>query len=208
MTIPAGSLLLLRHGQTAWNAERRWQGWSDTPLSPLGEQQARDAAAHLVDAGLTLAVSSDLQRARRTAELVAGGIGLRGNLVVDPSLRERHVGAFEGKTIDELVVDFADCFEVETQRLLHVPDGETDDDLWRRVEPALLALAARYPDDVILVVTHGGVIRTVERRLAIDPGASTPNLGGRWLSVLDGRLVGGDRFLPLDPDLVTAPQTE
>lgn len=208
MTIPAASLLLLRHGQTTWNAERRWQGWADTPLSPLGEQQAEDAAVHLSDAGLTRACSSDLQRARRTAELVAAGIGLTGEVTVDPGLRERHVGAFEGKTIDELLVDYADCFEVETGRVLRVPDGESDDDLWARVEPALLALADRFAGEVLLVVTHGGVIRTIERHLSIDPGASTPNLGGRWLSVADGHLVGGDRFLPLEPDLVTAPRTE
>src|SRR5207253_5282255 len=86
-TTTTTAVLLLRHGQTTWNAERRWQGWEDAPLSPLGEQQARDAAAHLVDAGLTRVCSSDLSRARRTAELVADGLGFRGSVFVDAGLR-------------------------------------------------------------------------------------------------------------------------
>lgn len=200
--------LLLRHGQTTWNAERRWQGWADTPLSPLGEQQARDAAAHLRDHGFTLACASDLQRATRTAALLAGGLGIAGAVVAERSLRERHVGEFEGKTAEQLLVEFADCFEAGTGRLLRVPGGETDDDLWERVAPALLALPDRFPDEKMVVVSHGGVIRTIERHLGVDPGASTPNLGGRWLSVVDGSLVAGDRFVPVDPELTTTPAAE
>lgn len=203
-----GTLLLIRHGQTTWNAEGRWQGWADTPLSDLGEQQARDAAAHLAGLGLTRVGSSDLSRARRTAELLATGLGIGGALVVEPDLRERDVGAFSGKTIDELLVEFPDCFEVGTRRLLQVPDGESDEALWERVAPAVLGLAERYCDDSLLLVSHGGVIRTIERHVGVDPGPSLPNLGGRWFTVEDGRLVPGERFVPVEADLVTAPRTE
>lgn len=208
MTIPARRLLLLRHGQTTWNAERRWQGWADAPLSDLGRRQAVDAAAHLAGTGFTLACSSDLQRARDTAELVAEGIGLAAEVVVEPALRERNVGVFSGKTIDEILAEYPDCFDPDTRRLLRVPEGESDEDLWQRVLPALVDLTRRYPGELMVVVSHGGVIRTIERHLGIDPEASTPNLGGRWLTVESGRLVAGDRFVPIEPELVTAPGTE
>ena len=209
MAIPPPPFLLLRHGQTTWNADGRWQGWADAPLSGLGEQQARDAAAHLVACDFTAFASSDLQRARRTAELIATGLGYEAaDVVVDAGLRERNVGAFSGKTIDEILVEYPDCFEPETRRMLQVPDGESDDDLWQRAMPALVAMAHRHAGERLLVVSHGGVIRTIERHLDIDPGASTPNLGGRWLSVVDGRLVGGERFVPIEPELVTSPKSE
>lgn len=209
MAIPPARFLLLRHGQTTWNADGRWQGWADAPLSDLGEQQARDAAAHLVAHDFTAVASSDLQRARRTAELIALGLGRdTADVVVDAGLRERNVGAFSGKTIDEILVEYPECFEPETRRMLSVPDGESDDDLWRRTAPALVALAERHAGERLLVVSHGGVIRTIERHLGIDPGASTPNLGGRWLSVHEGQLVGGDRYLPIEPELVTSPKSE
>lgn len=209
MAIPRHPFLLLRHGQTTWNAERRWQGWADAPLSALGERQARDAALHLAPHGFTTFASSDLQRAKRTAQLVASGLGRSSaEIAVEVGLRERHVGPFEGKTIDELLVEFPDSFEPETQRLVQLPEGESDDDLWERTAPTLVALAERTAGQQLLVVSHGGVIRTIERRLDVDPGSSTPNLGGRWLSVEDGHLVPGERFVPIEPELVTAPKSE
>ena len=205
MAIP---LLLLRHGQTTWNAERRWQGWADAPLSELGRRQALDAAAHLGGFGFTLACSSDLERARDTALLLAGPLGLPTDVIVEPGLRERHVGAFSGLTMDEILSTWPECFDPETKRLLRVPEGESDDDLFARTVPALVGLAERFPHERLLVVSHGGVIRTIERHLGIDPGASTPNLGGRWLTVEAGTLVPGDAFVPVEPELVTEPRSE
>jgi broad specificity phosphatase PhoE len=202
-------LLLLRHGQTTWNAERRWQGWADAPLSDLGERQAVDAAAHLTTFGFTRVVASDLGRARRTAEILAAELGLDGDVVVEPDLKERDVGAFSGRLTDDLIHEFPDAFEPETRRARYVPDGEPDDAVWARVSAALVALVARHAEDRLLVVSHGGVIRTVERRLDVDPGVATPNLGGRWLRVSEaGELAGGDRFVPLEPELVTEPRSE
>jgi probable phosphoglycerate mutase len=200
--------LLLRHGQTTWNAERRWQGWADAPLSDLGVRQAVDAAAHLGSFGFTRACSSDLGRARDTAGLIAEALGLAGAVVVEPALRERHVGVFSGKTLEELLAEFPGCFDPETKRLLRVPDGESDDDLFTRAVPGLLALTERFAEDRLLVVSHGGVIRTIERHLGIDPGPSTPNLGGRWLTAVDGALVAGEAFVPIERELVTEPSSE
>src|ERR687894_225034 len=94
-------LLLVRHGESTWNARGRWQGWADPPLTDLGRAQAEAAgpAAAPVDA----VVSSDLQRARATAELMAVALGLDPAAVhVEPDVRERDVGDFTGLTRAEI----------------------------------------------------------------------------------------------------------
>lgn len=201
-------LLLLRHGQSTWNAEDRFQGWADPPLSTLGEQQAMDAAAGLSGLGFTRVCSSDLQRARRTAEVVGEALGL-GQVVVEQGLRERNVGTFEGRTAAENRVAFPECFDAETGKFVAVPpDGEDDTALWARVLPVVIELCGRFPGETLLVVTHGGVIRTLERRVGADVPPSTPNLGGRWFDVDGDQLTAGEPFVPVQPELVTAPVTE
>ncbi|MBW3614539.1 MAG: histidine phosphatase family protein [Actinobacteria bacterium] len=211
MTTPPPAItrvLVLRHGQSTWNAERRWQGWSDPPLSALGEKQSSDAARNLRDFEFAAACSSDLQRARRTAHVLAGKLGL-GEVVVDAGLRERNVGAFTGKTAEEIRARWPECFDPATGRLLSVPEGEDDEMLFQRAAPALSALARSYPGEELLVVSHGGVIRTLERHLGVDAGPTTPNLSGRWFEVDgDGGLRAGEPVLALDPPLVTTTTTE
>jgi probable phosphoglycerate mutase len=199
-------LLLLRHGQSTWNAEGRWQGWADAPLSPLGERQALDAAAHLRSVGLAAACSSDLQRANRTARLIAGELGL-GDVTVVPELRERHVGDFEGKTIEEIRAEYPECFDGDRRIGFHA-EAETDDDLCRRALPALLALAERFAGKDVLVVSHGGVLRAVERYLGVIVEHGAPNLGGRWLALEDGALVAGEAYVPVEPGLTSVPRAE
>jgi len=91
-------VLLVRHGQSTWNADARWQGQADPPLSALGEQQAVDAARHV--AGMDALWSSDLHRARRTAELIGEHLAL--GVHVEARLRERHAGEWQGCTRDEI----------------------------------------------------------------------------------------------------------
>lgn len=205
MAIP---LLLLRHGQTTWNAERRWQGWAEAPLSELGERQAADAAAHLVDAGITRAASSDLGRARQTAAILAARLGLDHEVEVDARFKERDVGAFSGRLTDDLIHEYPDAFDPVTRRARYVVGGEPDDVVLARVTAGLVDLAERFPDDHLLVVSHGGVIRMLERHLDVDPGVATPNLGGRWLRVDGASITPGDRFVPLEAELVTEPRSE
>jgi probable phosphoglycerate mutase len=199
------ALLLLRHGQSTWNAERRWQGWADAPLSELGEQQARDAAEHLANAGLTVAVSSDLVRARRTAEIVAAalGIGLR---APEPDLRERDVGLWTGLTIPEIEARWPDELAAHRAgRLQRQPEGEDTTTLLKRATNALARIAVDHAGDVPLVVTHGGVIRSLERATGADPPAATPNLGGRWFVWTGEGFEPGDLVALVDPTLKTAP---
>jgi probable phosphoglycerate mutase len=125
----------------------RWQGQSDPPLSPLGEEQVLAAAAALPD-GFEAIVASDLERARRTAEAAADRLGLP--VRIDPRLRERHGGPLEGLTGEEIAARHPEYLADRR----NVPEGfETDAMLVARVRPALEELSGR-----VLVVTHGGVI--------------------------------------------------
>ena len=92
------TLLLVRHGETDWNRDGRWQGQSDTPLNELGRRQARELAEQLD--GVDVVYSSDLARARETAEILAERAGVEVRL--DPRLRERGFGAWEGLTLAEI----------------------------------------------------------------------------------------------------------
>ena len=196
-------LLLVRHGQSTWNAEGRWQGHSDPPLSPLGERQVRAAAPAVIELGVTAVFSSDLQRARQTAELLAPP-GL--TPVVVPPLRERNVGAWEGLTRDEIDARFPGMREAHESP----PGFESDGSLIARVLPALERIIGELASDAIaLIATHGGVIRTVERHLG-SPPPPVPNLGGRWVIAEHTTLELGDREVLIDPEdaALTMPEAE
>ena len=121
--------------------------------------------------------------------------------VVDERLRERHAGGWEGRTRVEIDEGWPGYLESGRR-----PAGyEPDDSVLARVLDALSAIATAQPGDV-LVVTHGGVVRTVERHLGGDADGLIPNLGGRWLHYDGARIVLGDRVVLLDPDQVTRPQ--
>jgi broad specificity phosphatase PhoE len=196
-------LLLVRHGQSTWNAEERWQGHADPPLSPLGERQARAAAEATAALAPTALMSSDLSRARRTAELIAPA-GLVPT--VEPALKERDVGEWTGLTrteIDERYPGFREAYRSP-------PGFEDDRALLARTLPALQAIAARLGNDAVcVIVSHGGVIRSIERGLG-GVAAPVPNLAGRWLHAVDGELALGDREVLVDPDdaTLTVPQEE
>lgn len=186
-------LLLVRHGQSTWNADGRWQGWADPPLSELGEQQAVEAAKRLGELSITALASSDLIRARRTAEILAERLGV--DLVeVDSALREYDVGEWCGLTRPEIEDRWPGLLaQWDAGRLGVTPGGETRQAFVARAMNALTRLAG-LPDlgDRPVVVTHGGLVRAVQRHV----GAGTdriPNLGGRWIErTADGEFVGGD----------------
>ena len=178
----AARVLLLRHGESTWNVEARWQGRADPPLSPAGEGQARQAAAALT--GAVAVWSSDLARARRTAELLApGDVTVR----VDARLRERDVGSWTALTRAEIDEQFPGWL-TDGRR---PPGWEGDDAVRARCWPALRAAAASLvAGDVAVVVSHGGLIRAVVAELG-PPAWPVPNLGGVWLErVADGLALG------------------
>jgi probable phosphoglycerate mutase len=197
-----GRVLLVRHGESTWNVEGRWQGRADPPLSPEGERQARYAAAAV--AGVPAIWSSDLARARQTAELLApAGVAVW----LDERLRERDVGSWTGLTTAEIDERYPGW--VATGR--RPPDWESDDALRARCWPALRAIEASLANEGCgVVVTHGGLIRVVAAAL----GASQwpiPNLSGVWLEPAEDTFVLGGRVSLRDTGetiLHTVPQPD
>jgi probable phosphoglycerate mutase len=190
-------VLLVRHGQSTWNADGRWQGQADPPLSRLGEEQARQAAGSSELDRLDAVESSDLERARRSAHIIAAG---RVAPRCDPRWRERHAGAWEGLTRAAIEARWPG-FLASHRR----PAGwEEDDAVSARALAALAELGAHLDGGVGLVVTHGGVIRAIERRLGAGD-LPVPNLGGVWVVLDGGALSLGDRALLVDVSEVTIP---
>jgi len=156
-------LLLVRHGETDWNAEGRLQGHTDRPLSDYGRRQAQALAEELADEPLDALYASDLARARETAEIVGARLGLP--VVLEPDLREKNWGTWEGLTPTERA-------EVEFV-------GESTEQHEERTLGALRRIAERHPGGRILVVTHGGSVRraqTAALGLALPVVANC----GRW----------------------------
>jgi broad specificity phosphatase PhoE len=153
-------IYLSRHGETDWNAEGRWQGHTDKPLNDNGREQARALAESLRTIGLAGVVTSDLQRARETAEIVAGALGLAIDYV-DPDLRERTIGVFEGLTRAECERLHPEAWAAWTERHVPPPGAEGHQSLAERVTAAIGRAAERIAKDdaPALLVTHGGAMR-------------------------------------------------
>src|SRR5262249_39610682 len=151
-------LLLARHGATRNNAEGRYTGQSDIPLSSLGERQAEALAARLVSARLDAIVSSDLLRARATAERIARHHSLP--IQLDPDLREIALGAWEDSTYEEVLAREPERVARWRTDPLTVapPGGETVLAFRDRLVQALDRWQAAHPDATLLWVTHGGCI--------------------------------------------------
>jgi broad specificity phosphatase PhoE len=152
------TLLLVRHGETDWNRDGRWQGHSDTPLNELGRRQARDLAGQLD--GVDVVYSSDLARARETAEILAVQLGL--DVRLDPRLRERGFGAWEGLNAAEIESGFADAHRRwQAGEGAGAEDAESFDAFGARVRSFVEDVLRRHPDEAVLVIGHGGSIRVI-----------------------------------------------
>jgi probable phosphoglycerate mutase len=153
-------LLLARHGETDWNRERRWQGHADPPLNDLGREQARQLADRLAGEPLAAIYSSDLRRAHETASIVARGKGM--DVLVDRDLREIDIGRWSGLTHDEIRVRFPDDFRRWREgRTVVGRGGETHEELTTRVLAAARRIAAAHPAEAVLIVSHGGALKTL-----------------------------------------------
>lgn len=189
----ATRLCLIRHGETAWNADRRLQGHLDVPLNPAGHAQAAALAAGLVGQSFAALYCSDLERARQTAAAAASALALAP--VLEPGLRERHYGAFQGLTYDEARERFPDAYR---RFLAREPgcgfpgDGEPLADFAERIRIVLNRIVDLHPGRKVLVVTHGGVL-DIARRLATGMALDTqrdfpiPNAALNWIEHADGQ---------------------
>jgi probable phosphoglycerate mutase len=174
------NIVLIRHGETAWNAERRLQGHLDIPLNGEGERQAGLLAAALASKaidGIDAIVASDLQRARQTAQAVATALGLP--VATDPALRERCYGGFEGLLYSEIEARFPREFAAWQARDIdaRLPEGKNQGETFRafftRATAAILAQAAAHPGRTLALVAHGGVLECAYR-LALGLPLETP----------------------------------
>ena len=153
-------ILLVRHGETDWNLEHRVQGHTDVPLNETGHEQARVLAEHLATASLVAIYASDLVRARDTAVIVAEVLGL--DVTLDPDLREKDFGSWEGLTDVEILQRFPDAVRGRWG------DGETTDAVTVRALAAIDRIRARHPAAPVLVVSHGGPLRAILAHLAVE----------------------------------------
>lgn len=179
-------LCLVRHAETAWNAEGRVQGQTDVPLSEVGHAQARAVARALAGEDFSAIYSSDLTRVRQTARPAAERLALPVQL--DARLRERHYGMFETLTYAEVKERFPEEFVRFKRRdpEYDFRSGERLSAFFERSVGAVSALAARHPGETLLVFTHGGVLEMVYRHATGRPLSSPrdfelPNAGFNWV---------------------------
>lgn len=155
--------MLARHGETDWNRDHRWQGFTGPPLNEKGRQQAEELARGLDN--IDAIYSSDTLRARETAARAAARLGL--DVTEDPRLREVNFGEWEGLTRQEIDERYAGAFSAwNACKLAEPTGGESDEAMAERVLEALSQIASRHGDDRILVVTSGGPIRAVQAHVA------------------------------------------
>jgi probable phosphoglycerate mutase len=192
------NIILIRHGETAWNAERRLQGHLDIPLNAEGERQAKLLAEALAPETIDLVVASDLQRARQTAQAVATPRGMA--VHSEPGLRERCYGGFEGLLYSEIEQRFPAEFAAWQARDIDgvLPSGKNCGETFRafytRSTDAILALAAAHPGRTLALVAHGGVLECAYR-MALGLPLETPrdfkvfNASINRFRVEDGKLI-------------------
>jgi broad specificity phosphatase PhoE len=156
-------LLLVRHGETDWNRERRFQGHADQPLNETGREQAHALAAELAGEEIDVVYTSDLARASETAEIIGARLGL--DVVALRELREMDVGEWQGLSWPEIEERYPKGAREWHEHGHGWEFGETYDQLGERILAALRRIAADHPAERVLVVAHGGAVRVTRAYL-------------------------------------------
>ena len=176
------SIFLARHGETEWNRIGRWQGKTDIPLSEVGRAQALTLAERLRGRGVTDIYSSDLSRARETAEIVGASLGVTA-LRADARLRERGFGCFEGLTREECAQRHAESWARYLADRRDTPvDAEPHQEVVSRVIAALTDVAESATPGHVLVVSHGAAIRSFVQAVT---GQAPPPLANTALFLVE-----------------------
>ena len=144
---------LVRHGQTDWNLEGRYQGQSDIPLNATGLEQARACAARLNGQRFDALYSSDLLRARRTAEILGEKLALP--VRTDTRLREINHGQWQGRTLEEIRLAYEDHTHDSDPLNSRAPGGESVLEVARRMAQAADAITSAHPGGTVMLVGHG-----------------------------------------------------
>jgi broad specificity phosphatase PhoE len=177
-------LILVRHGQTDWNVEGRWQGQADVPLNSRGLEQAQQLATELADAGIQAIYASDMQRARQTVQPLAERTGLP--VCIDPRLREIHQGEWQGLLVTEIMARYGELFyrRQADPSAVAPPGAETVEQVQGRAYQALDEILERHPHETVAIVAHGFVIALLRLRLENRPVEDVWQLvpkSGQWL---------------------------
>ena len=177
-------LLVLRHGQSEWNALGRWQGQADIELTQQGISEASEAAEKL--GTFDLIATSSLQRARRTAQIIAAAHGVD-DLIIDDRLKESYIGPWEGLTYDEIESGWPGHLNARK-----MPEGfEPNESVLKRMTEVFIDLADKCRGGQALIISHSGVIRTMRRSLHVTD-SRLENLGGCWFDIdSNNRLTAG-----------------
>ncbi len=149
---------MVRHGETDWNRENRFQGQANTSLNEVGRRQAHALAQELVHERFDAVYSSPLERAFETARIIASQLALEVELTA--GLMEVDVGSWSGLTRSEVETRFPEGYARWIEFGHGWDDGESYDELGERVLSDLLRIATLHPDELVLAVTHGGPIRS------------------------------------------------
>ena len=154
-------VVFVRHGQTEWNVNGRYQGQSDVALSAAGVDQAEKLAANFPVAHIDAIYSSDLIRARVTAETVAKRFALEVNL--EPAFRELSFGDWEGLTYEQIVASWPDAMKnfLAHPDILNIPHGESFPEVQQRAMSRLQELIQKHEGQTIMIAAHGAVLRTM-----------------------------------------------
>lgn len=182
-------MLLVRHGQSEWNAQGRWQGQADPPLTQLGLDQADAAGQRLASlAPFDAMVSSTLDRAATTADVIAGHLG-HDDIFRTPLLAERSAGEWSGLTRDDIDRDYPGYLRNKR----YPPGYEHDPEFLVRIRKGLAEVVANVDGERLLVLAHGGLIYCIEASCGLS-FRHISNLGGRFLHLDEDQTITlGDR---------------
>ena len=188
-------VLVIRHGLTFWNAEHRWQGRADIDLHPEGIEQAHDAARRLNGLRVHHVISSNLGRAQQTAQILQKTLVIsEPDLIIDDRLAERDIGQWSGLVTDEIELQWPGRLDQWRRGEAEVPGGETEAGMAARVIEGLRSALDSVSTQLVpvaVIVTHGGVMRTLDR-LTNASERNVHNLDGRWFSLVDDAIVPGE----------------
>jgi len=165
-------LILVRHGQTAWNAQARYQGQADVPLDNVGQGQAKALGRRFTDEAIDVVYASDLQRARMTAQSIGASHDLP--VLADPRLREMDFGAWDGLTYEQIQARDAEALAAWQSDPLRIspPGGETLAQVAARAGSVLDDVVRIHQKQTVLLVSHGGLLRLLlSLAMGLDPQA-------------------------------------
>jgi probable phosphoglycerate mutase len=156
-------LILIRHGETDWNRELRFQGQVDVSLNAIGHEQARRIASRMAGEKADALYASDLLRAQQTAEPIAAQLALRA--LTETGLREQSFGKVDGMRVDDIKAQHPQAWEgwLRFEADYCMPEGESTRAFHGRVMAAVERLVASHPDQTVVIVTHGGVLDMIYR---------------------------------------------